>query len=146
MVMVPVIQEVVANTIDLRKFNDDDEMDAALMAKKYDKVGDKFDYLTRIPMHNINKGRVEKLLAERDVQIKELDLLEKTTVETMWLGELDVLEKEYVKYKEMRRQLLESSVVIGSNFARLSLVRTSPRTETSKNDKRCCCKGDGLRP
>ena len=108
------IQEVVANTIDLRKFNDDDEMDAALMAKKYDKVGDKFDYLTRIPMHNINKGRVEKLLAERDVQIKELDLLEKTTVETMWLGELDVLEKEYVKYKEMRRQLLESSVVIGS--------------------------------
>jgi hypothetical protein len=108
------IQEVVANTIDLRKFNDDDETDAALLLKKYDKVGDKYDYLTRIPMHNINKGRVEKLLKERDEKIKELDILEKTSVETMWLGELDVLEKEYAKYKEMRKQLLESSIVIGS--------------------------------
>ena len=107
------IQEVVANTIDLRKFADDDETDAALLAKKYDKVGDKYDYLTRIPMHNINKGRVEKLLKERDEQIRELDKLEKTSVETMWLGELDILEKEYGKYKEMRKQLLESSIVIG---------------------------------
>jgi len=108
------IQEVVANTIDLRKFADDDETDAALFLKKYDKVGDKYDYLTRIPMHNINKGRVEKLLKERDEQIRELDLLEKTSVETMWLGELDILEKEYGKYKEMRKQLLESSIVLGS--------------------------------
>ena len=108
------IQEVVANTIDLRKFADDDETDASLLSKKYDRVGDKYDYLTRIPMHNINKGRVEKLLKERDEQIRELDTLEKTTVETMWLGELDVLEKEYVKYKEMRKQLLESSIVMGS--------------------------------
>ena len=108
------IQEVVANTIDLRKFNDDDETDAVLLSKKYDKVADKYDYLTRIPMHNINKGRVEKLLKERDEQIRELEILEKTSVETMWLGELDILEKEYGKYKEMRKQLLESSIVIGS--------------------------------
>ena len=105
------IQEIVANTIDLRKFSDDDETDSALEKKKYDKVDDKYDYLTRIPMHNINRSRVTKILEEREELVKEIDVLEKTTVETMWLLELDILEKEYGKYKEMRRKLLESSRV-----------------------------------
>ena len=105
------IQEVVNNTIDLRKFADDDETDAALITKKYDKVDDKFDYLTRMPMHNMNKSRVQKLLKERDEMVKELDILEKTSLTTMWLRELNNLEKEYGKYKESRKKLLESSVI-----------------------------------
>ena len=105
------IQEVVSNTIDLRKFADDDETDTALEAKQYNKIDDKYDYLTRMPMHNMNKARVQKLLKERDEMIKELDVLEKTALTTMWLRELDHLEKEYGKYKESRKKLLESSVV-----------------------------------
>jgi DNA topoisomerase-2 len=105
------IQEIVANTMDLRKFSDDDETDSALEMKKYDKVDDKYDYLTRIPMHNMNRSRVTKILEEKEELVLEIDVLEKTTVETMWLLELDILEKEYGKYKEMRRKLLESSRV-----------------------------------
>ena len=105
------IQEVVSNTIDLRKFADDEEMDTALAAKQYNKVDDKYDYLTRMPMNNMNKTRVQKLLKERDEMVKDLDVLEKTALTTMWLRELEHLEKEYGKYKDMRKKLLESSVV-----------------------------------
>jgi len=108
------IQEVVSNTIDLRKYADDNEMETALAAKKYDKQQDKYDYLTHMAMHNMNKARVQKILQEKEELIKELEKLEKKQLITMWLNELDVLEREYGKYKELRKKILESSVMEGT--------------------------------
>jgi DNA gyrase/topoisomerase IV subunit A len=60
------IQEVVDNTIDLRKMADDEATDAMLLARNYDKHDDKYDYLTRMPMHNMNKQRIQKILKEKE--------------------------------------------------------------------------------
>lgn len=105
------ILEVVQNTIDLRKYSDDADTNDALTKKGYDKLNDKYDYLTHMPMHNMNKNRVQKMLKEKEDTMKELDILENTTLTTMWLQELDVLDKEYNKYQESRKKLLESSVI-----------------------------------
>jgi len=96
------IQEIVSNTIDLRKFADDDETDRALKNKGYELQNEKYDYLTHMPMHNMNKARVKKILEEKELIEKSLTKLESTALVTMWLSELDQFENEYMKYKTSR--------------------------------------------
>ena len=109
------IQEVVDNTIDLRKMADDEATDAMLLAKKYDKHEDKYDYLTRMPMHNMNKQRVQKILKEKEEVVKELEVLRGTTLTTMWMRELDHFVEVYGKYKEGREKIMSGSVVGGKS-------------------------------
>jgi DNA topoisomerase II len=105
------IQEVVANTMDLRKFKDDIELDSALSTKKYDKHNDKYDYLTHMPMHNMTKLRVEKILKEKEDVIRELDILEKTQLTFMWKNELNQLSEQYKKYRENREATCAASKI-----------------------------------
>ena len=44
-------------------------------------------------------------MKEKETTETELDTLKKTTVEKMWLGELNTLEKEYTKYKTKREKI-----------------------------------------
>lgn len=99
------ILEVVANTIDLRKFKNDEEVDKALELKKYDKHHDKYDYLTHMPMNNMTKARVEKIQNEKEQVIRELGVLERMQLSTMWKEELDMLGSEYKKYRENREKV-----------------------------------------
>ena len=107
------IQEVVDNTIDLRRMADDEATDAMLNTKKYDKHDDKYDYLTRMPMHNMNKQRVQKILKEKEEVAKELEVLRGTSLTTMWMRELDHFVEVYGKYKEGREKIMSGSVVGG---------------------------------
>ena len=102
------ILEVVANTLDLRKCENDDEMEKLLTTKKYDKQHDKYDYLTHMPMNNMNKMRVQKIANEKKELTIELEQLQKTELTTMWLRELNHLEKEYILYKEARMKMMEA--------------------------------------
>ena len=105
------IAEVVANTIDLRKFADDDELHIALQTKNYDKHMDKYDYLTHMPIHNMTKSRVQKIIKEKDDVVHELDILEKTELTTIWRQELEKLLVEYKKYKDCREKILSESKI-----------------------------------
>ena len=105
------IAEVVANTIDLRKFADDDELHKALQSKNYDKHIDKYDYLTHMPIHNMTKARVQKIIKEKEDVVRELDVLEKTELTTMWRQELEILLVEYKKYKDLREKTLSESKI-----------------------------------
>ena len=103
------ITEVVNGKIDLRKMADDKETDDFLLKAKFDKVDDKYDYLTRMPMHNMNKSRVEKIKKEREEAVQTLEELKKTTLTMMWKRELDVFVREYGKYKQEREKLQDRS-------------------------------------
>jgi DNA topoisomerase-2 len=122
------IMEIVANTIDLRKFENDDEMNLFLKNRQYDTIQDKYDYLTHMPMHTMNKARVQKIIQERDAIINELEILKNTTISTMWLRELDVLENEYTKYKEARKNSM-------SQPSKKTTTKTS-NSKTSSNNKK----------
>ena len=103
------ITEVVAGKIDLRKMANDDETDAFLEKANYDRTehDEKYDYLTRMPMHNMNKARVEKIKQEREDAVETLEELRKTTLVELWKRELDVFVQEYQKYKRSRELLLQ---------------------------------------
>jgi len=99
------IQEVLSDTIDLRK-KKKEQINVLLESKGYniiDEDGD-FKYLVRMPMDSVSEENVAKLLQDHDTKQAALDKIKVTTIEQMWLQELEVLEQEYRLYKEERTQ------------------------------------------
>jgi len=104
---------ILDDTIDLRR-KDEQTIDAMLETFRFDKLDDSFDYLIKLPMNTVSKENVEKLLKEKgDVEV-ELAELERTTVQQIWLAELEKFEKEYSVYKKKRHQTVDEPVNNGS--------------------------------
>ena len=99
------IKEVLEGSIDLRKKKKQEIIDM-LVEKDYDKLDDdeEFKYLVRMPMDSVSEENVEKLLKEHKEKQDELDRIKSTTIEEMWLSELEILENEYQEYQKEREQ------------------------------------------
>ena len=99
------IKEVLEGSIDLRKKKKQEIIDM-LDEKDYDKLDDdeEFKYLVRMPMDSVSEENVEKLLKEHKEKQDELDRIKSTTIEEMWLSELEILENEYQEYQKEREQ------------------------------------------
>jgi hypothetical protein len=63
-----------------------------------------YKYLTKLPMDSVVQENVDKLKQEHVAKQIEYKEVEGTTVEKMWLQELDALEVEYAKYKQERER------------------------------------------
>jgi DNA topoisomerase-2 len=90
--------------IDLRR-KTADAVDAMLLAHSFDKVDGEYKYLVKMPMDSVTNENVDKLRKERDETMKELEVLRQTTLEQMWMRELDTLETKYTQYKKIREDL-----------------------------------------
>ena len=53
-------------------------------------------------MDSVSEENVEKLLKEHHAKQDELERIKETTIEKMWLSELDILEHEYQEYQKER--------------------------------------------
>ena len=98
------IQETLAGTVDLRR-KKSDQVTELLTQKQYDTLDGDFKYLIKMPMDSVTEENVANIMKEKETTEHELDILKKTTVEKMWIGELNDLEKEYVKYKIKREKI-----------------------------------------
>lgn len=98
------IKEVLDGTIDLRKKKKQEIIDM-LLEKCYDAIDDEeFKYLVKMPMDSVSEENVEKLLKEHQEKQDELERIKSTTIEQMWLSELEILEQEYQEYQKEREQ------------------------------------------
>lgn len=99
------IQEVLTGTVDLRR-KKREEVVAMLTKKGYSIIGDdeEYKYLTRMPMDSVTEENVTKLNKEVEQKTDELNILQATTQQEMWLQELTKLEQEYHSYKEERER------------------------------------------
>ena len=97
------IKELLNDTIDLRK-KKKDEIVNMLVSKDYDEIdGDSdFKYLVKMPMDSVSEENVNKLMRELDEKTEELERIKETTIEQMWLYELEMLDAEYVEYLKER--------------------------------------------
>jgi DNA topoisomerase-2 len=97
------IQEVLAGTIDLRK-KKKQEITNLLQGKKYAMMDEdeEYKYLIRMPMDSVSEENVEKLVTEHSSKSAELICIKNTTIQQMWLKELDILENEYKEYQKER--------------------------------------------
>lgn len=99
------IKEMLDETIDLRKKKKQEIIDM-LQSKKYDTIDDdeEFKYLVKMPMDTVSEENVEKLLKEYKEKEDELERIKSTTIQQMWLSELEILENEYKEYQKEREQ------------------------------------------
>jgi DNA topoisomerase-2 len=104
------IQEVLGDTIDLRR-KTKDQIESLLVSKKYDKIDGDYKYLVKMPMDSVSEENVEKLLGDMTRKQKQLDEIKTTSIENMWLHDLGELEDEYTKYKDVRKNLHETTEV-----------------------------------
>lgn len=92
------ITELLEDTLDLRK-KKTAEVSAIMLARNYAVIDEDADYkyLVRLPMDSVTEENITKIMAERDRKNDELELLKNTTETQLWLHELEILRKEYVK-------------------------------------------------
>ena len=108
------IQELLNGTIDLRKKKKQEIIDM-LQDKEYDTVDDdeEFKYLVRMPMDSVSEENVDKLLKDHHSKLDELDRIKSTTIQQMWLSELEILENEYQEYQKEREQAQIGDIKVG---------------------------------
>lgn len=102
------ISEVLEGTIDLRK-KTEGEIVEILSEKDYDRLetdDHDYDYLLKMPMYSVSNEKVKKLNQEYNDKKEELDTIKDTTIQQMWLHELELLEKEYISFCNDRKDSL----------------------------------------
>jgi len=99
------IECTLIDKIDLRRKNAEAVI-KMMDVNGFDKLNEGgYNYLVKMPMDSVTVENVDRLRKERDETQKELEILIATSLEEMWMRELDVLEKEYVGYKKERAEL-----------------------------------------
>ena len=99
------IQEILDDTIDLRRKKKEQVIEI-LREKQYNTMDDDKDYkyLTKMSMDSVTDENVQKMMDERDKKERELNIVKSKPISVMWEEELVVLETEYTRYREDRRQ------------------------------------------
>ena len=100
------VQENLAGTIDLRK-KKKEEVTILLQSKDYAVLDEdmEYKYLTKMPMDSVTEENVSKLLKDWETKKAELQIIQNTKVQQMWLTELETLKGAYLEYKEERERL-----------------------------------------
>ena len=96
------IQDVLNGDVDLRR-KKKPEITEMLVSRKYDMIDDDtdFKYLTKMSMDSVTEENVEKLASQYTQKQKELAAVESTTIQRMWMNELDALRDEYQRHREI---------------------------------------------
>jgi len=104
------ILDVLSGVVDLRKKTNQQVVEL-LTSMKYDVLEGDFKYLIKMPMDSVTEEHVARILKEKSDTEVELETLIATTVNQMWIKELDMFEKEYDSYKKKREQIQAGSPV-----------------------------------
>jgi len=89
------IQEVIGKVINVYEISKS-ELEDMLEKRDYLKKDGVYDYLTKIPIYNFTKDKVDELKKELKEMEKALEEYSSSTIESLWLNELKELEKQLV--------------------------------------------------
>jgi DNA topoisomerase-2 len=115
------IQELLNDTIDLRKKKKQEIIDL-LQEKGYNQIdGDQeYKYLVKMPMDTVSEENVDKIMKEQISKEDELQRIISTTIQQMWLSELDLFMEDYNLYQRERslaqqgeQQVVKKKVLTG---------------------------------
>jgi len=123
------IQEILDGVIDLRK-KKKEEVFQMLQSRSFDILDEdeEYKYLVKMSMDVVTEENVEKMKKEHQDKIEELHRVNSTTIQQMWLHELELLEKEYNKYKDEREKINSGS----TPFKTTSTTQTKKKVVVKK--------------
>jgi len=122
------IQENLDGTIDLRK-KKKEQVNELLQNKGYDIIDDdaNYHYLTKMPMDSVTEENVERLNKEHCDKVVELEIVKSTSINNMWLNELNSLKEQYIDYKEERTRLM-------NGISKKKVTKTNVKKVVKKQD------------
>ena len=91
------ILEIVNKTIDIFQLQDENLIQLLEQANYY-KKSNTFDYLLQIPIKDLTQTKYNQLMQKIKEIEEQIKKLKKTTAKSIWLKDLDKLEKEYHKF------------------------------------------------
>jgi DNA topoisomerase II len=115
------ILETLEGVVDLRRKNAQ-QVSELMEARKFDKLEGDYKYLIKMPMDSVTQENVQSILKEKEETEKDLNILTATTLEKMWLSELDEFEREYGVYKKRREQIQSGSTATSGGGAKTKKV------------------------
>ena len=101
------ILDVLNSVVDLRKKTNQQVVEM-LEGFKYDMLDGDYKYLIKMPMDSVTEEHVAKIVKEKADTDKELEILVGTTVEQMWLKELDIFERDYQAFLAKRTKSVKA--------------------------------------
>ena len=102
------IQDNLSGTIDLRR-KSAVQVTEMLTTMNYASIDGDFKYLIKMPMDSVTQENVANIMKEKQETETELAVLKGTSVEKMWVRELETLEHEYDVYKVKRERIQSGS-------------------------------------
>ena len=63
-----------------------------------------YKYLRTMSIDSVEEENYNKLMKDVEEKKKLLNKIKKTTIQQQWVNELNILEKEYLKYKVKRKE------------------------------------------
>lgn len=101
------IKENLDGTIDLRKKKKEQVIELLVLKGYYKLENDEeYKYLVKMPMDSVTEENVEKLLNDKSNKETELEQIKNTTINKMWLNELNNLRELYIEYKAERARVM----------------------------------------
>ena len=129
------VTELLDGTIDLRK-KKKTEINEILVDKGYNIIenDEDYKYLVKMPMDSVSEENIEKINKDHHNKLDELNRIKTTTIQQMWLSELELLEQEYLIYQVERERALmgdkktdkkKSVVKVTGNVKKIKKVKCS---------------------
>ena len=97
------ILEVLSGKVDLRKKTNQQVVEM-LEGFQYDKIEGDYKYLIKMPMDSVTEEHVAKIVQEKADTECELETLLKTSVEEIWMRELEQLDRDMAKPKKIAKK------------------------------------------
>ena len=95
-----------------------------------------YDYLLSMNFWNITYEKVEELLKQKEIKEKELEELKKTTIQTLWINDLDNFVEELDKYeKQEEEDRLIAEKLNQKKGGKIEKKRRKKKNEKNENDK-----------
>ena len=113
-------------SVDLRK-KKSDVVTELLTNKGFALIDGDFKYLIKMPMDSVTEENVDRIVKERGDAEAELKRLQATSLETMWLTELDELQKDYAVYKKKRE-----CIQVGSGGKKTAVKKVAKKRVVKK--------------
>jgi DNA topoisomerase-2 len=116
------IQETLKGSIDLRR-KTADQVTELLVGMNFIKIDDDFKYLIKMPMDSVTQENVDAIMKEKENTETELNVLKSTTLEKMWLQELETLELQYDLYKKHRENIQSGSSNVAKKPKTMKIIK-----------------------
>ena len=82
-----------------------------------------FDYITNLPLFSLTLEKIEEFNKDYNDKLSELTLYKNTTVQQLWINEIENLEKVYIKWLANFEESISSNDVKTKNKSKTNKTR-----------------------